>query len=157
MVKYQNYQIEAECQLVSLINIHYYFTGKIFTNPRNDSYGRILDEYDGRYGSCLGLSKLWKKMGYSFEGYSKKKKINVKNIPLECSIWHEDVGHHSVAVVGVKEVDGKVMLLVPNFTRETKKMWIEKSNLEKCLYCMYDERKSGRFLNRSCQKKVRRK
>lgn len=90
-----------DCQLVTAVNAYYHFTSKIIKQYSNQ-YKELSELCGCCYGSCIDITKAWKKLGiledkrfkwYDFDKYLKA------NCFIELSIWHKRYGYHSVAIV----------------------------------------------------------
>lgn len=104
MIKYQNSQMYAECQLVAAINAARYF-GLSVPKMGSVEYERLVDLTKGRHGSCIQVWKAYPSLGIKARKTGPAKKLGVtltwfqEQIPIEIPVHTMALGFHSVLVV----------------------------------------------------------
>ena len=89
---------EGDCQLVTAVNAYHHLTGRKVSRKR---YEGFIDLSRCRYGSCISIEKVWKRLGlaarhYRWMSLDEEKRVR---LPVEVSVWHRRCGLHSALIV----------------------------------------------------------
>lgn len=124
-MKYQNYQLWSECQLVALWNAARFYGINV---PKIGSmqYKKICSESCCIFGGCININKEIERLGFNVILGKFNFKWVKRNLPVDFTLFTHK-GYHSVLAIGVK--DKKLLLL--NYATGRKHWLSWKKLLEK--------------------------
>lgn len=131
-IKFQNFQLHSECQLVSALNASY-FLGRKFIPPSSAEYDMLLKLTCGQHGSCIQIEKAYAYLNIQFVDVKAEWRsiefADSLGLPIGISL-NTERGFHNVVIVGVDCDSEGYLLKIPNIKFYTKDMWIKWTELE---------------------------
>ena len=110
----QTQQQQQECILVAIINAAIFYG---YHRPSPAEYHELLQESGCLYGSCLKVAPALQYYHLQVQKLEETTNISFwkQHLPLLVGVKHNLLGHHLVAIVGIRNNK----LLVPNFKEVT--------------------------------------
>jgi hypothetical protein len=120
---YINKQYYSECQIVSVLNCVYFFTGKRI-RQKSKEYEALVDEFNCRKEGASGIEKLYNRYGLTRRRYDKFPLHLAGKFPIETGVIHKE--YHSCVIVDCKGYN----MRVANIPRLSKDGWIPLKKLK---------------------------
>ncbi len=126
----QNAKDCSDCQLVTVVNAHTYFTGNRI-EQEDEFYQEMVDLVCARNGAAISIEKAHEALGIKikkeyrwFHQWEEAGRL----MPAELKIWHKKTGFHSTCLVDYESKSGAYRLM--GFRHETTHdCWVFGENL----------------------------